>query len=227
MTLKTLVLAALLPATMLQAEQLVHLQTDKIESLSIAAITNEYPALTAHSVELSNINLTFRPSSKGKSAHYYLASFFDIVSSAKTLPDGAVESERLQVVLSPEGEVELIHRSPVVRSRISPHPGTSAVTSATTERTGSRSFSFANTPVFMVIDTYEEVTDRKVALGRWAHVPLTVHAQNLNEKQVATAIETALGKVGIGIRRNPDGSYALVEIHECTRDRPPNKTNGR
>jgi len=30
---------------------------------------------------------------------------------------------------------------------------------------------------------------------------------------VATAIETALGKAGIGIRRNPDGAYELIEIH--------------
>jgi hypothetical protein len=203
MTVKFLTVASLLAvATILHAEPLAHLQIDKIESVSLTAITNKYPTLTLYEIQLSSINLIFTPASKGKTEHYFLTSAFDITNSAQTLPDGTVESERLQVILSTSGKVESVHRSSVIRSSTD-NAGSNA---------GSRSLEINNAPVSIVMETYEDVTGRKVALGRWAHVPLTVHAEHLNEKQVAAVIETALGKAGLVIRERPDGSYALETV---------------
>ena len=199
MTVKFLTVASVFAvAAILQAEPLAHLQTDKIESVSLAAITNKYPRLTLHEIQLSNINLSFNPAAKGKTELYFLTAAFDITSSAQTLPDGTVESERLQIILSTSGEVESVHRSPVIRS--------------STDKGGGRGLRFSNAPAFIVMETYEDLTGRKVALGKWAYVPLTVHAQHLNEKQVVGVIETALDKVGLVIRERPDGSYVLVKV---------------
>jgi len=197
------------------AKGLASLDISGIQTLSIAGITEKYADLRKTDVQLEQISLDYMPATDSVAERYFLTAIYEVLPASTRKEDavaGTVTYERIQVILTLDGEIELVDRSPIIRSS-NPHfssDGRTKVKKGTDEHL--MDFNFSKAPIFVVMDMYTSLTGRKVDLGRWSSTPITVLATKLNKKQVAHVIEAALLKAGLRLHEKDDGTFALRPV---------------